>query len=90
MNSKERLRASLAHKPSDKVVVDFGATPVTGIHVLAIENLRKFYGLPYKPVEVNEPYQMLGKIDDDLAEILKIDVVGAWRKNTMFGFKMDR
>ena len=45
MNSKERVLASLNHKQPDRIAVDFGATPVTGIHVLAIENLRKHYGL---------------------------------------------
>ena len=44
MNSKERVLASLSHQVIDKVPIDFGSTPVTGIHVLPIENLRDFYG----------------------------------------------
>ena len=51
MTSKERFLATLNHKASDKIVVDFGATAVSGIHVLAIENLRKHYGLEKKPVK---------------------------------------
>ena len=47
-------------------MVDFGATSTTGIHVLAIENLRKYYGLEQKPVRVTDPYQMLGEIAPDL------------------------
>jgi hypothetical protein len=87
MNSKERVRASINHQQPDKVAVDFGATPVTGIHVLAIENLRKHYGLEQKPVRVIEPYQMLGEIEDDLMEILGIDVIGLSPGNNMFGIK---
>ena len=45
MNSKERVLATLNHQQPDKIAVDFGGTPVTGIHVLAIENIRKHYGL---------------------------------------------
>jgi len=86
MTCKERIQASVNHRIPDKVPVDFGATPVTGIHVLAIENLRKYFNLPDHPVKVNEPYQMLGEIEDDLAEILGIDTVPVTPKNTMFGF----
>ncbi len=86
MTSKERILASLDHRATDKVPLDFGATPVTGIHVLAIENLRKYFGLPDKPVVVNEPYQMLGEIEDDLATVLGIDTVAVSPRKTMFGF----
>ena len=51
-----------------KVVVDFGSTAVTGIHVLIVEKLREYYGLEKRPVKVIEPYQMLGEIDEELME----------------------
>ena len=41
MTSKERFDAAVSHCQPDKIVVDFGSTAVTGIHVLAVENLRK-------------------------------------------------
>ncbi len=86
MTGKERILTSLDHRATDKVPLDFGATPVTGIHVLTIENLRKYFGLPNNPVKVNEPYQMLGEIEDDLATILGIDTVAVPPRKTMFGF----
>ena len=85
MTSKERFDLTVNHRQPDKLVVDFGSTAVTGIHVLAVENLRKFYDLPSKPVRVIEPYQMLGEIDQDLLEAMGIDVIGAWGMNNMFG-----
>jgi len=85
MNSKEQFDLTVNHKQPDKIVVDLGATAVTGIHVLAVENLRKYYGLECKPVRVIEPYQMLGLVENDLQEAMGIDVVGAWGKNNMFG-----
>ncbi len=68
------------------MMVDFGATSTTGIHVLAIENLRKYYGLEKKPVRVIDPYQMLGEVDEELREILGSDAVGARGRNSSFGF----
>ncbi|MGV8137271.1 MAG: uroporphyrinogen decarboxylase family protein [Mangrovibacterium sp.] len=85
MNSKERFDLTVSHRQPDRIVVDLGSTAVTGMHVLAVENLRKYYGLKTKPVRVIEPYQMLGLIDDDLIEAMGIDVIGAWGKNNMFG-----
>ncbi|ARV16554.1 hypothetical protein [Polaribacter sp. SA4-12] len=86
MNSKERFKQTINHNEPDSLVVDFGGTAVTGIHVLAIENLRNYYGLDNKPVRVIEPYQMLGEIDDDLAKIMGIDICGAYGRDNMFGF----
>ena len=85
MNSKERFDLTVSHRQPDRIVVDLGSTAVTGIHVLAVENLRKHYGLKTIPVRVIEPYQMLGLIDDDLIEAMGLDVIGAWGKNNMFG-----
>jgi uroporphyrinogen-III decarboxylase len=85
MNSKERFDLTINHKQPDRIVVDLGSTSVTGIHALAVENLRKYYGLESRPVRVIEPYQMLGQIDDDLMDAIGIDVVAAWGKNNMFG-----
>ncbi len=76
----------MQHQQPDRVVVDFGSTSVTGIHVLAVQELRRHFGLDDKPVRVIEPYQMLGEIDSDLAEAMGIDVVGAWGPGNMFGF----
>jgi hypothetical protein len=86
MNSRENLKKTLNHQQPDKIVVDFGGTGVTGIHVNAIRNLRKHYGLKDIPVKVTEPFQMLGEVDSELMEAMGIDVVGAFGRNNMFGF----
>jgi hypothetical protein len=86
MNSRENLKKSLNHQQPDKIVVDFGGTAVTGIHVIAVKNLRKYYGLKEIPVKVSEPFQMLGEIDDELRDAMGIDVVGAYGPTNIFGF----
>jgi len=87
MTSKERVKASLDHKDSDKVPVDFGGTAVTGMHASCVEALRKHYGLKQEPVKLYEPYQCLGWIEDDLAEAIGVDVSEVSGERTMFGTK---
>ena len=76
MDSRSAFRDALDHKPGNTFPVDFGATPVTGIHARIIEQLRQHFGLEGRPVKVTEPYQMLGEIEDDLLEELGVDVIG--------------
>jgi hypothetical protein len=86
MNGRQRLATTLAHQSPDRVAVDFGSTPVTGIHVSAVTRLRRqVLGETGYRVRVNEPYQMLGEIDDELREALPIDVVGALARKSIFG-----
>ncbi len=86
MNSRENLKKTLNHVQPDRLVLDFGGTAVTGIHCLAVKNLRDYYGLKKIPVKVVEPFQMLGEVDDDLRDAMGIDVIGAYGKNNIFGF----
>lgn len=90
MSSRERVRSVLSHKEADKIAVDFGSTAVTGIHCSVVEKLRRHYGLDEHPVFVNEPFQMLGYIEQDLAEVIGTDCVGAYGEANMFGVKADK
>ena len=86
MNSRENLKLTLNHQQPERLVLDFGGTAVTGIHCLAVKNLRQYYRLTDKPVKVVEPFQMLGEVDDELREAMGIDVVGAYGKGNLIGF----
>jgi hypothetical protein len=83
--SKQNFIKTINHLQPDSVVVDFGATTVTGIHVLIVEKLREYFGLEKRPVKVFEPYQMLGEIDEELIREMNIDVVGLFGEKNMFG-----
>lgn len=87
--SRENFIKTINHKQPDKVVVDFGSTAVTGIHVLVVEKLRDYYGLEKRPVKVVEPYQMLGEIDSELIREMDIDVIGLFSAKNMFGVTND-
>ena len=84
-SSRQNFIRTINHQQPDKVVVDFGSTSVTGIHVLIVEKLREYYGLEKKPVKVIEPYQMLGELDSELIKAMDIDVIGLFSAKNMFG-----
>lgn len=88
MDSRERIRAAVNHKPADKLPVDFGGGFQTGIHVSVVYQLRQRLGLdsPGIPVKVVDVYQMLGEIRPDLQEALGIDTSSLYGTGTMFGF----
>lgn len=86
MNSREQFLRTVNHRQPDRIVLDLGATAVTGIHVKTVSNLRRHFGLQRKPIRVIEPFQMLGEVGWELIDSIGIDVIGAWGRNNMFGF----
>ncbi|HUX58366.1 MAG TPA: uroporphyrinogen decarboxylase family protein [Bacteroidales bacterium] len=84
-SSRQNFIRTINHQQPDKVVVDFGSTAVTGIHVVIVEKLREYYGLEKNPVKVIEPYQMLGEIDPELIKAMDVDVTGLFSAKNMFG-----
>ena len=86
MTAKQRVLESLAHRPPDRIPVDFGSSFITGIHCSVVEKLREHYGLARHPVKVIEPYQMLGLVEDDLKDAMGIDVTSIFPRKTIFGF----
>jgi len=92
MSSRERVELALNHEEPDRVPLDLGASPVTGMHVSSVYLLRQALGLgePGTPVKVVEPYQMLGEIAPDLMDALGVDVVGLGGSQTLFGFRNEK
>ena len=89
LSSRERINLALNHQEADRVPLDLGAGPTSGMHASSVYLLRQALQLdaPGTPVKVIEPYQILGEIKPDLAEVLGVDVVGAWPSGNLFGFK---
>lgn len=90
MSSQKNLLDTLNHKQPERMVVDFGSTAVTGIHALVVEKLREHFGLEKRPVIVDEPYQMLAHVEEDLREAMGVDVVGLYGPENMFGHRQER
>ena len=89
MTGKERIKAALNYKEPDRVPMDFGGCAQTTIHVSVIAGLRDHFGLEKQLVKVDEPYTMMGKIDDDLKNALGVDVDAVSGYNTFFGMPRD-
>ena len=91
MNSRERVSITLDHQEPDRVPLDLGGGPTSGMHVSSVYLLRQAFKLdpPGTPVKVVEPYQMLGEIKPDLMEVLGVDVVPISPRKNMFGFTND-
>lgn len=83
--SRERVLKALNHENPDCVPVDFGSTAVSGIHCRIVEALRTHYGLDQKPVKVIDTFQMLGEVDEELADKLGIDCIGVGGSKDSFG-----
>ncbi len=88
-SSRQRVSLALAHREPDRVPLDLGGSPVTGMHVSSVYLLRQALQLdpPGTPVKVIEPYQMLGEIAPDLIDALQVDVVPLPAPVTFFGFR---
>jgi len=86
-SSKQNFIKTINHQQSDRIVVDFGSTAVTGIHAIVVEKLRHHYGLEKRPVKIIEPFQMLAEIDPELIEAMDIDVTGLFGEKNMFSIK---
>jgi hypothetical protein len=90
MTSRERVKKALNHEAPDKVPLDLGATPTTGIAASSLARLRKALGLDDQPVKVHEPYQILGLVEEDMMDALGVDVVGINMRDTFFGYANER
>lgn len=72
--SFERVKAALEHREPDKIPFDLGGSVLTGINKVAYQNLRKYLGLPEKPLEIVDPIQQLARVHEDVQKRLKVDV----------------
>lgn len=88
-SSRERLKKTLSHENPGKVVVDLGSASTTGIHTMALANLRKALGLEEIREKAYEPFQLLGEVDEDIRKAVGVDVVGVGTNTTIYGYNND-
>ncbi len=86
MTSRQRVRAAIHHRQPDRVPLDLGSTPVTGIHVSTYTRLREALGFPPARARVGEPFQMLAEVDAEVADLLGVDTAAVQLPATLFGF----
>jgi uroporphyrinogen decarboxylase len=78
MTSRERLLAALNHREPDRVPFDLGSTQVTGISIVAYQNLFRHLGKPEADATVCDVIQQLALPHDGFLDSLGVDVRGLW------------
>jgi uroporphyrinogen decarboxylase len=74
--SRRRVETALNHQEPDRVPYDLGGTVLTGIHEQAYRRLRQHLGLPDVPVQIEDTFQQLARVHDDVKQRLRVDVYG--------------
>ncbi len=72
--SRERVRATLAHREPDRIPFDLGGSRQTGIHVRAYAGLRDALGLESREPRVVDITQQLADVEPDVLDALRADV----------------
>jgi uroporphyrinogen decarboxylase len=79
MTSRERILAAIEHRQPDRVPVDLGATPSSGISAIAYGNLKRHLGLPQGATQVYDVVQQLAQPEDFILDRFGVDVVDIGR-----------
>ncbi|MGC8990918.1 MAG: uroporphyrinogen decarboxylase family protein [Verrucomicrobiia bacterium] len=79
MTSRERVLAAIEHRQPDRVPIDLGATPSSGISAIAYGNLIRHLGLHQGAIRVYDVVQQLAQPEDEILDRFKIDVVDIGR-----------
>ncbi len=79
MNSRERILAAINHKQPDRIPVDLGATPSSGISVVAYHNLINYLGINHLKNHVYDVIQEVTQPEMKLLELFKVDVLDIGR-----------
>jgi uroporphyrinogen decarboxylase len=79
MTSRERVLAAIHHQEPDRVPIDLGATPSSGISTIAYHNLKQHLGLTTGHNRVYDVVQQLAQPEDGLLEQFHVDVLDVGR-----------
>ncbi len=79
MNSRQRILAAINHQEPDRVPVDLGATPSSGISAIAYANFKQYLGLRGGNTRVYDVVQQLAQPEDELLDRLRIDALDIGR-----------
>jgi uroporphyrinogen decarboxylase len=79
MTSRERILAAIEHRQPDKVPVDLGATPSSGISAIAYGNLKQHLKLTQGHTRIYDVVQQLAQPEDFMLDRFGIDVIDIGR-----------
>lgn len=79
VSSRERISAAIAHQTPDRIPVDLGATPSSGISAIAYSNLLQYIGREDLPVQIYDVVQQLAQPDMEVLDLFGVDVLDIGR-----------
>ena len=79
MTSRDRVLASVRHQEPDRVAVDLGGTPSSGISTIAYDNLKRYLGINSGHTRVYDVVQQLAQPEDEILDRFGIDVLDIGR-----------
>lgn len=79
MTSRERILSSVNHKEPDRVPLDLGATPSSGISAIAYNNLKKHLNIKDGNTRIYDVVQQLAQPEDEIIDRFGVDVLDIGR-----------
>ena len=79
MTSRERVLSAIAHREPDRVPLDIGATPSSGISAIAYDNLIRHLQLPGAKTLVYDVVQQVAQPEDAVLDMFGADVLDIGR-----------
>jgi len=79
MTSRERVLAAINHQKPDRIPIDLGATPSSGISAIAYSNLLEFMGLEGLPTRIYDVVQQLAEPHEKAIDLFGVDVLDIGR-----------
>lgn len=90
MTSRERVLATIQLQEPDRVPIDLGGSPATGIEPGLYARLRRRLGIDGGPPRVYDIWQLLTWVERPVAEALDVDVLAVPRLTQPFETRIDR
>lgn len=79
MTARERVLAAIRHQEPDRVPIDMGATPSSGISAIAYGRLKSHLGVTRGHNRVYDVVQQLAQPEEEILDRFRIDVVDLGR-----------
>ncbi|NCB00500.1 MAG: methyltransferase, partial [Clostridia bacterium] len=79
MNSRERILTAINHKEPDRVPIDLGSTPSSGISTIAYARLKKHLGMTDGHNRVYDVVQQLAEPEWPILDRFGVDVIDLGR-----------
>jgi len=79
MTSRERIIAAIEHRQPDRVPVDLGATPSSGISAIAYGNLKRHLRLTQGQTRIYDVVQQLAQPEDFILDRFGVDAIDIGR-----------